>query len=181
MDTNDPLIAALETEFASIGADFAGCGMDDETAEVAAFLRAIRHREQDIADEEAYHARRVEQLRNQIEGIKNWRGPSVARLLRRKLAGGKKKSLRTPYGVAGFRHKKARITWEKEDEARLLEWAKANLPDAVSTSTPEPRETLRKEVLVEAKAGGVTIPGTTFIQAGDEFYTTTASKEPSDD
>jgi hypothetical protein len=59
-------------------------------------------------------------------------GPQLMDFARRKIAeqGGRRKSTGLPAGTVGFRSEASKLV--VDDEASVIEWAKANLPQAVS-------------------------------------------------
>ena len=179
MNHQDPFTAALVEEFRRIDLDLAGCGLaDEDDRAIAGYLRSIRRRRQEIADVVSFAEQRTAQLERQIAGIENWQGPIVARIVRQKLQDQRAKSVNTPYGRAGFRHKKASISWDEADKDVILAWAKANCPEAVTVT--QPRESILKTALVEARVKGAHIPGTTLIDEGDQFYIDVKLKQNGD-
>jgi hypothetical protein len=96
------------------------------------------------------------------EGLE-WRfGPALQTFLRAELAGGKKKSLRLPNGVLGYRTKPAGVS--VTDPAAALAWARENLPGAVL-------EALDKKALAETLlATGEALPFATLNAAEETFY-----------
>ena len=172
----DPVVAALEKEFARHGLDLEGCGMVDERDRfIASYARSLTHREREIAEVQAFAKMMTERLQGQIESIKNWRGRDVARVLTEKTAHVKGKSVNTPYGRVGFRKKKPTISWDKSDEPALLKWCQENCPDAVNVIVSEPRHTIVKTPLIELhmQHPDTLIPGTDFVDERDELYVQT--------
>lgn len=78
---------------------------------------------------------------------------------------GKKKSLNLPAGCVGFRTLPARIV--VDDEARVLAWARVNLPTAVVTT-----ERLLKSVVTDHAAATGLIPdnGVHIDPGGERFF-----------
>jgi phage host-nuclease inhibitor protein Gam len=122
-----------------------------------------------IADARARAARIRENMElmareadREAEGL-HWRfGAALQTFLRAELEGGKKKSLRLPNGVLGYRTKPAGVS--VTDPAAALAWARENLPGAVL-------EALDKKALTEALlATGEALPFAALNAAEETFY-----------
>ena len=122
------------------------------------------------------------ELEHQAAFLEMRYGAALQDFARRELDGGRRKSLRLYNGVIGFRVNPARVVIAGDtdaDAAAALDWARANLPDAVSV-----RETLdRRAVLglvgerLQASAEGVidtatgeVLPFATVQPAEEKFY-----------
>lgn len=173
----DPFMDALGAEVDRSLSELAICGMDPLESEIASLCKSIQYRKRDIADVKAFCAKRVEQLTKQIAWLQTGRAATLSQAVRHRLAGRKEKSINTPYGRFGFRHRAASVSWEKEDAKQVLAWAKENIPHAVRASMPMPIESVGKTEIIAAIEAGERIPGTVYVAAGDEFYVKVAKEQ----
>ena len=89
-------------------------------------------------------------------------GAALQDLARRELAGGKRKSLTLYHGVLGFRTKPAGVSIG--DSKAALEWARQNLPEAVTETID--RATITKTLLETGEA----VDFAAFTQAEEVFF-----------
>ncbi len=110
---------AIRAEVAAM--DIEGYGQSDDERTLARYLRRLAQ----IADERArvkeWCERRLASLESQERGIEYVYGALARDITRRMLAGGKKKSIATPWGTAGFRTQAARLVIAEPEKLLLLE------------------------------------------------------------
>ena len=122
-----------------------------------------------IADHRARAARIRENMelmareQDQAAAFLEWKfGPALQAFTRAQTENGKKKSVRLPNGVLGYRTKPASVTIG--DVQAATAWAKVNLPAAVVT-------TIDKKAVTDAlKETGEAVPFAAFTPSEEVFY-----------
>lgn len=144
----DPLLEALQDEFALVSEQVREDGVDDADRElIIAYTESLARRHDQIARAKDFHDRTVSRLQREIESIQAWKGAAVEAAVARNI--GKKRSIDTPGGRVGFRSRtKPSITCAPENKDELILWCEQHVPGAVTTSTVV-RKTVKKETLAE--------------------------------
>jgi len=167
----DPFTEAVQDEFDELGELSPDDGAD--VALIDRVLRMISRRQDEILRIKAYADREMPRLKREIESITGWMGPRVEDAVSRLVHGGKIKSVRRPWGVAGFRNRsKPVLVADPNDADALADWCKTNLPDGVHLGTPA--ASLQKEVIASYIQGGGECPLATIKQPGVDFYMRTS-------
>jgi hypothetical protein len=118
---------AIRAEVAAL--DIEGYGETEDERTLARYLR----RRAQLADERQrvsdWYERRMKSLESQERGVDFVMGAMAADITRRMVAGGKKKSVSTPWGTAGFRTTAARLVIADPDRliaaaAKHPEWVR---------------------------------------------------------
>jgi len=151
--------------------------MSDDVKTLAGVARSLRNRELEIEENASWVETRNAMLQREIDSIWSYRRDEVIRCVRR-LTGGKSKSYKVPGYQFGEKKSAASIQWNENDKDKLVKWAKENCPDAITTSTPDPREAITKAALIEYHKKTGRVPwGCTFKSEGDVPYARAIKKK----
>ena len=161
-----------------IDCEFQATDPGDENApqEQADLLRYVRLQvrdEAEIAREKQNHLRRVAQLERQLQAREERYGPRIREIVERRLQGSKKRSILTPWGVAGLRKLAAGVA--VIDEAKLLAATLTDLCLAAAgvrkPPPPPPPPSVSKSALnAYVKSSGIIPPGCEAIPESETFY-----------
>jgi hypothetical protein len=94
-------------------------------------------------------------------------GGELASWVEKQTAGGKRRSVALPAGVAGFRKQPQRVL--VEDEAAVIAWAKTAHPELVVT-VPATERIAKADLALVVKTTGEVPEGVRFSEERDEFY-----------
>lgn len=179
----DPTALEMQAEFDRQREEYISDGMDEERAFLESLAGSIARREDELARIKREYLGRTARLQKQLEHFRTDSHLVLgAREAVRRLRRGKAKSYRTGQAMLiGERGVSDSISWHPNDEAKLMEWAEKNCPDALTTTTPEPSTSLTKAPLLQYAAKNDRLPpGTTIRRAHEELYIRRA-KESSND
>ena len=161
---HDAIAAQLQEEYARLEAD----AMAD-TPEKQALFKYVRLRNRYAAeltrvkDQMAAMARSLE---SKLDGLDYMLKSVAENTARQLIAGGKSKSLKTPYGTVGFRTKPMGLN-VVDDAAVILARAEGKLPDDVVKTKVEVSKSALND---HFKASGEVPPGCEVIEASETFY-----------
>ncbi len=146
----DPIMAALLEEYAALAAESTDFGPDEDSQLVEHHVRMLARCDREIASIKAWAATETARLTRKRDAIQSYFGYKAAAATARLTAGGKKKSITFPWGVAGFRSAgKAGLDYIPENKDELIKWAEEHCPAAVSETDPQPTKGIKKVELAE--------------------------------
>jgi phage host-nuclease inhibitor protein Gam len=133
--------------------------------------RKAREAEERIQERRAYVASRMLKYQEWLDSENERDEKTVAAMaaflepwVLREIAGGKKRSVNLPHGIAGFRRTPDRL--EVADEGAAVEWARENAPHAIRV-----RESIDKnEMKANIEATGEVPEGCELVRGTDRFY-----------
>lgn len=139
---------------------------DEEVALLHKYVRLTAMYENEIERAKKQAAAIIRGLENKVRGLEYVYAAAAQSVTRRLIAGGKTKSVKTPWGTAGFRTRPASVTIT--DPETLVEQAQLSpeLRDLVKTKV----EPSRSAVVEYFKTTGAIPPGCEFVPAAETFY-----------
>lgn len=138
---------------------------DDDTRLLYRYLKCRMYAVAELTTLKEQTAAMIRSAEAKVKGLDYFFGEAAARITAAKIAGGKSKSLKTPFGTVGFRaHKPLPVVLD--EAAAIAALRKLNQPQCLATRT-----TIVKAALNDYVASTGEVPdGVDITEGGEHFY-----------